>query len=48
MVLIDNLFLKCRYMDESGHSSSANARSAHIIGRLGSVIRVLLHGPCYF
>nr|KYP57208.1 Protein VPRBP [Cajanus cajan] len=28
-----------RYMDENGHSSSSNARAAHIIGRLGGLIR---------
>lgn len=28
-----------RYMDENGHSSSTNARAAHNIGRLGSIIR---------
>ncbi|XP_057434580.1 DDB1- and CUL4-associated factor homolog 1-like [Lotus japonicus] len=28
-----------RYMEESGYSSSSNARAAHLIGRLGSVIR---------
>lgn len=39
---VNNLFLKCRYMDENGHSSSTNARAAHNIGRLGSIIRVLL------
>jgi len=33
-------FLQCRYMDESGHSSSSTARAAHVIGRLGGLIRV--------
>ncbi|MED6201184.1 hypothetical protein PIB30_092395 [Stylosanthes scabra] len=28
-----------RYMEENGHSSSTNARAAHNIGRLGSLIR---------
>ncbi|KAL2346826.1 hypothetical protein Fmac_000826 [Flemingia macrophylla] len=28
-----------RYMEENGHSSSTNARAAHIIGRLGGLIR---------
>ncbi|MED6195206.1 hypothetical protein PIB30_035816 [Stylosanthes scabra] len=28
-----------RYMEENGHSSSSNARAAHNIGRLGSLIR---------
>ncbi|KAL9313352.1 hypothetical protein ACSQ67_018804 [Phaseolus vulgaris] len=28
-----------RYMDENGHSSSSTARAAHVIGRLGGLIR---------
>ncbi|CAJ1973783.1 unnamed protein product [Sphenostylis stenocarpa] len=28
-----------RYMEESGHSSSSTARAAHVIGRLGGLIR---------
>ncbi|KAK7311841.1 hypothetical protein RJT34_10236 [Clitoria ternatea] len=28
-----------RYMEENGHSSSSNARAAHVIGRLGGLIR---------
>jgi len=40
LVSMDNLFLQCRYMEENGHSSSITARAAHIIGRLGGLIRV--------
>jgi len=35
-------------MDENAHSSSTNARAAHNIGRLGSIIRVLLVDLFFF
>lgn len=36
------IIVQYRYMEENGHSSSSNARASHIVGRLGSLIRVFL------
>jgi hypothetical protein len=35
-------------MDENAHSSSTNARAAHNIGRLGSILRVLIYAVSLF
>lgn len=43
--IIYTFCIKCRYMEENGHSPN-NIRASHNIGRLGSLVRVTNFGLC--
>ena len=45
--IIYTFYIKCRYMEENGHSRN-NIRASHNIGRLGSLVRVTNFGLCCF
>lgn len=45
--IIYTFYIKCRYMEENGHSPN-NIRASHNIGRLGSLVRVTNFGLCLF